>query len=140
MPTEKKIITFGTFDHFHAGHENYLRQAKSLGNYLIVIIARDQTVKQIKGSLPDHDEKTRLKNVENSGIADKVVLGYKDDKYKVLKKYRPNIIALGYDQFAFTYRLNKTIIDYKLDAEIVRLDSFEPTIYKSSIIKNNKNT
>lgn len=132
-------MAFGTFDHFHAGHENYLRQAKELGDQLIVIIARDQTVKQVKQNHPDHSEKQRLQAVEGCGIADKVVLGNKTDKYKVLKKHRPNIIALGYDQFAFTYRLQKAIIDLKLDAEIVRLKPYRPTVYKSSIIKNAQN-
>ncbi len=132
---EKRVMAFGTFDHFHAGHENYLKQAKELGNHLTVIIARDQTVQQIKGNPPDNNERERLRNVEDSKIADRVIVGYKTDKYKVLKKYRPHIIALGYDQFAFTYRLKKAIIDMKLDTTIVRLKPYKPHMYKSSIIK-----
>jgi len=129
------VMAFGTFDLFHAGHENYLKQAKALGQYLIVVIARDETVKKIKGHEPEHNENERLKNVKMSGIADKVVLGYKGDKYKVLKKFRPNTIALGYDQFVFTQRLKKTLIDLKLDADIIRLEPYFPQIYKSSLIK-----
>lgn len=132
---EIRVMTFGTFDHFHAGHESYLKQAKELGTNLTVVIARDQTVQQIKGNKPDQNERQRLHAVEQSGIADKVTLGYKSDKYKVLKKFRPNIIALGYDQFAFTYRLKKAIIDLKLDAVIKRLKPYKPQVYKSSIIK-----
>jgi len=135
-----KVMAFGTFDHFHAGHENYLKQARDLGDELIVVVARDQTVKQIKNKLPEHNEKKRVELVEQSKLANKVIVGYKNDKYKVLKKYRPNIIALGYDQFAFTYRLKKQIIDLKLDATIERLKPYKPQLYKSSIIKQKRNS
>ncbi len=131
----KTVMAFGTFDLFHAGHENYLRQAKELGDYLIVIIARDETVQKIKGRAPSHNERQRLKNVKISEIADKVVLGYKGDKHKVLRKFRPNVIALGYDQFVFTQRLEKTLIDLKLGAEVVRLQPYYPQIYKSSLLR-----
>lgn len=133
--TLKKVMTFGTFDFFHAGHESYLQQAKALGEYLIVIIARDETVRKIKGKNPMYNERQRLKTVKNAGIADKVVLGFKGDKHRVLNKFRPDIIALGYDQFVFTQRLGKTLIDLKLNASIVRLKPYNTQIYKSSLIK-----
>lgn len=128
-------MAFGTFDLFHAGHENYLRQAKELGDMLIVIVARDETVKKTKGHTPDQHERERLKNVKKSKIADKVILGFKGDKHKVIRKYKPNIIALGYDQFVFTQRLEKTIIDLKLDTVIHRMKPYQPEIYKSSLLK-----
>lgn len=128
-------MAFGTFDFFHAGHENYLKQAKELGEYLIVIIARDKTVKQIKGQAPAHSERKRAQIVEQSGIADKVVLGYHGDKHKVLRKFRPSVIALGYDQFVFTQKLEKTLIDLKLDAVIKRMDAHFPQVFKSSLIR-----
>ena len=133
----KKVMAFGTFDLFHAGHENYLKQAKALGEYLIVIIARDETVKKIKGKHPDLNERKRLKIVKKSGIADKVILGSHEDKHKVLRKFRPDIIALGYDQFVFTQRLEKTLIDLQLNATIHRLEAYYPQVYKSSLLKRN---
>jgi len=136
-PKNKKIVmAFGTFDYFHAGHENYLNQAKNLGEYLVVVIARDKTVRQIKGHSPTNPERTRAANIRNTGIADKVILGDLNDKHKVLRKYRPVVIALGYDQFVFTQTLKKTLIDMKLDADIRRLDAFFPQVYKSSLIKH----
>jgi len=130
------VIVFGTFDVFHLGHEYFLKKAKALGDFLTVVIARDKTVKKVKGEYPQHNEKQRMENVKNSGIPDKVVLGNIDDKYKIIRKIKPNIIALGYDQFVFTYKLNKMIIDEKMDTEIIRLESFEPNLYKSSFIKS----
>lgn len=136
-PKNKKIVmAFGTFDYFHAGHENYLKQAKALGEYLVVVIARDRTVRQIKGDFPTNPERTRVANIRKTGIADNVILGDHHDKYKVLRKYRPAVIALGYDQFVFTQTLEKTLIELKLDADIRRLDAFFPQVYKSSLIKH----
>ncbi|MBD3157015.1 adenylyltransferase/cytidyltransferase family protein [Candidatus Peregrinibacteria bacterium] len=133
---DKKIVmAFGTFDVFHAGHEHFLREAKTLGDELIVVLARDNTVKNVKGEYPKHNEKKRMEQVKNTGIAHKVIMGSDDDKYKAIKKYKPHIIALGYDQFVFTYTLNKLIIDEGMNTKIVRLEAYEPDIYKSSLIK-----
>lgn len=136
----KKVMTFGTFDHFHAGHEYYLKQAKALGDMLIVIVARDKTVKRIKGSAPDYNEKERLKTVKACKIAEKVTLGEIEDKYEVIKRFKPEIIALGYDQFTFTYRLGKFLIDNKINAKIIRLKPYKPTVYKTTILKNEIST
>ena len=134
----KLVMTFGTFDGLHAGHEMYLQQAKALGDSLVVVVARDETVQKVKGREPEYGEKERVKMLEESGIADTVVLGNVDDKYKVIKKHRPNVIALGYDQFVFTFRLEKFLIDEKIDAKIVRMEPYEPTVFKSSLIKGTR--
>lgn len=140
MNQDKKIrvMVFGTFDYLHAGHENLFIQARELGDEIVAIIARDKTVRNIKGETPDHNEKERLENLKNTGWAEMVFLGNPKDKTKVIKEYRPDIIALGYDQFAFTYRLEKFLMDIKLDAKIARLKPYRPDMYKSSIIKKQK--
>lgn len=128
-------MAFGTFDYLHAGHENYLRQAAELGDELIVVVARDRTARSIRGFAPDHREKERLKTLRKLPYVTKAVLGEHEDKYKVLRKFKPDIIALGYDQFVFTHPLNKILIDFKLNAKIVRLAPYEPQMYKSSLIR-----
>lgn len=137
MPSSPKtVMAFGTFDYFHAGHENYLKQAKALGDSLIVIVAKDDTVRKVKNQKPSFNERKRLRDVLACEHVDKAVLGSLDDKYKVIKKYKPNIIALGYDQFVFTYGLEKLIIEEKLDTKIIRLKPYKPQAFKSSLIKN----
>ncbi len=135
LKKENLVMIFGTFDYLHAGHENLFTQAKELGISIITILARDKTVKTIKGEFPDHNEKERIKNLKETGWADKIILGNHKDKFKVIKDYRPDIIALGYDQFAFTYRLEKLLMDLKLDSKIIRLKPYRPDMYKSSILK-----
>jgi len=135
----KRVLAFGTFDYFHIGHQYYLNEAAKLGDELYVIIARDDTVKQVKGFKTDENEKTRQKKVANWPTVAKAILGSKKDKYDVLKKYKPDIICLGYDQYAFTQRLQNKIIELKLNTKIIRLPAYQPQIYKSSIIKKAQN-
>lgn len=135
---KKLVMVFGTFDYLHAGHENLFRQARELGDEIITIIARDKTVKTIKGFFPDHTEKERLQNLKETGWTDKAIIGDHKNKTKVINLYRPDVIALGYDQFVFTYNLEKLIIDLKLDANIIRLKPYRPDMYKSSFIKKER--
>lgn len=138
-PATKLVMAFGTFDYLHAGHENFLRQAKALGTELLVVLARDTTVRSVKGRSSVHNEKTRLKNLRQTGWADQVILGNHSDKHKVIIQYNPAIIALGYDQHAFTQTLQKTLIDHNLNSEIIRLESYFPQLYKSSLLQELEN-
>ncbi len=132
---KKKVMAFGTFDYLHAGHENYLKKAAALGEQLIVVIARDRTAESIRGTCPDHSERQRLNRIKALPYVTKAVLGDLNDKYKVLKKHKPDVIVLGYDQFVFTQQLSKVLITLKSAAEIVRLKPYKPEMYKSSIIR-----
>lgn len=133
--TPKKVMAFGTFDFFHAGHEDYLRQARTLGDELIVVVARDETVKKVKNAAPVNNERKRLRDVAACPHVSKAVLGNLDDKYRVIKRYAPNVLALGYDQYVFTYGLENFSIQEKLSVEIVRLQPFQPQTFKSSLIR-----
>ncbi|MDZ7798775.1 MAG: adenylyltransferase/cytidyltransferase family protein [Patescibacteria group bacterium] len=138
MKKEKKVLVFGTFDHLHPGHQYFLKKAKSLGNRLMVVLARDKNVKKIKGQKPSQNEKQRLIKIKNLDFVDQVFLGQDNlnHKYDIIKKIKPDIIALGYDQKNFTQDLPKYINN---KTKIIRLKAFEPGKYKSSIIKQRKN-
>jgi FAD synthetase len=131
----KKVMVFGAFDILHKGHKYFLKKAKEKGDYLIVILGRDLTIKKIKGSFPHENEETRLKNLLEEGIADKIKKGYLEDHLKHIKEESPGIICLGYDQEAFIEELKKYIKENSLDIEIVRLSPHNPEKYKSSILK-----
>lgn len=73
----------------------------------MAVIARDRTVKKVKGYLPYFDETERVANLKNLGIANRVILGGKADKLQAVVALRPDIICLGYDQKAFTEKLQE---------------------------------
>lgn len=126
-------MVFGTFDILHPGHLFLFTEAKKLGDNLIVIVARDTTVQSIKKIEVENKEDVRLENIKNLNIADKIILGNTDDKYQVIREEAPDVIALGYDQVAFTEKLVENFPNIK----IVRLPPYKENIYKSSKLRNN---
>jgi len=128
----KTVIVFGTFDLLHLGHLALFRQAKKQGDYLIAVVARDKTVLEVKHKSPRDNERERVRKIKTSGLVDKVILGNLRDKYSSIKKYRPQIIALGYDQRFLTDDLAEKLQEFKIKAKIVRLKSYKPSIYKTS--------
>lgn len=124
-----KILMVGAFDILHPGHLQAIKEAKKLGDYLTIVIARDQNILRLKGHLPYYNEKTRVKNLRNFKIANEVILGDLEDKLKVIRVEKPDIIVMGYDQkpapeLIFGIK--------KLGVKIVRLTSFRSEIFKSS--------
>ncbi len=129
----KKAMTFGTFDIFHPGHKNFFKQAKTYGDYLTVVIARDKTVLEVKGVLPKNNENARLETAQESNLVDETVLGNLGDKYAIIKEKRPDVICLGYDQKFFTNKLEEKLKEFNMeDTVIVKMRSYHPEIYKSS--------
>ncbi|MBW2993543.1 adenylyltransferase/cytidyltransferase family protein [Candidatus Woesearchaeota archaeon] len=124
----KKILIFGSFDRIHKGHLNLFKQARKQGDMLIAVIARDSTIKKVKGKTPKYSENIRQRHV--ALYVDNAILGNKTDKYAIIKKIKPDIICLGYDQNSFTEDLKK-----HFKKKIIRLKSYKPHIYKSSKIK-----
>lgn len=132
----KKIaMCFGTFDGLHQGHEDYFRQAKDLADELVVIVARDTTVVDVKGNLPSVNEQDRLFAVQEHPFVDDARLGYEDDKYRVIEEIKPDFICLGYDQETFTENLDAELARRGLSAAIVRCQPYYPETYKSSLLR-----
>lgn len=125
----------GSFDILHCGHLVYLESAKKLGDYLVVIVARNSNIKKIKGREPVFDEEARREMVGSLKMVDKAVIGHRRDIYKILKEIRPDIIALGYDQKVNIDLLKKKLNKFGLKARIVRIKkSIDGKRFKSSIV------
>ena len=95
----RKVAVSGYFNPLHEGHINLLRDAKKLGDYLIVIINNDKQVK-VKGSTPFMGEDERIKIVGAIRYVDEVFLSIDNDLSicKSLKKVNPDIFANGGDR------------------------------------------
>ncbi|MBI2135408.1 FAD synthase [Candidatus Woesearchaeota archaeon] len=130
-------MAFGSFDILHKGHLRYLKEAKSFGNYLIVIVARDRNIEKFKGKKPKNNENQRLENIKKLNIADEAVLGNKDDILEVLEEYNPDVICLGYDQKTIDEeKLRTELKKRKIKAGIVRAKPYREDIYKSSKLQS----
>jgi len=131
----KKVLVFGTFDNLHKGHLSFFSQARKIGDKLVVVVARDKTVWQIKKQLPVFSEAERLAQVSRCKNVDEAFLGSTNDKYEILRIVKPDVICLGYDQIAFVNKLAQKLIEYGLQTEIRRLKPYKEDIYKSSKLK-----
>lgn len=131
----KKVLVFGSFDLVHEGHKYFFREAKKLGDKLIVVVARDSTIREFKKHQPKFNEEERVNHIRDLELADEVKLGYDGDKWRIIEEIKPDIIALGYDQNSYTKGLKKGMKKRGLDIEIVRLKNYKPERYKSRLMK-----
>jgi FAD synthetase len=129
----KKVMAFGSFDILHEGHKHYLREARTFGDYLIVIVARDENIVKFKGKKPKHDENFRLSEIQKLDFVDKAVLGHKEDILKVLDEFKPDVICLGYDQKTMDEdKLKMELKKKNIECKVKRCGAFKPEVYKSS--------
>ncbi len=119
-----KIMATGTFDILHMGHIYYLKEAKKLGDTLIVIVACDSTVRKMKHE-PVTSEKMRLQLIKELKIVDEAYLGKKDDIYKIVEEIKPDIIALGYDQIHDEKVIRQNLEKRNIKAKIIRLSKYK---------------
>ena len=95
---EKVVMTNGCFDLLHAGHVNYLTQAKALGDRLIVAVNTDDSVKQLKGeSRPLNTLKHRMDVLAALSVVDWVVPFSENTPKRLIKKLLPDILIKGAD-------------------------------------------
>jgi FAD synthetase len=134
------VLASGNFDLLHLGHVKYLEEAKKVGGEnakLIVIVARDSTIKKMKGRNPLMPEDQRRSLVESLKVVDEAILGYEElDIGKVLEKIRPDIIAVGHDQDNIEGSVRKALAGKKLNIQVVKIGKFgKKELNSSSKIK-----
>jgi rfaE bifunctional protein nucleotidyltransferase chain/domain len=92
------VFTNGCFDILHYGHVKYLQDAKSKGDYLVVAVNSDSSVKKIKAkNRPVNSQGDRLKTVAALSSVDFVVLFNQDNPLQLIKALKPDILVKGSD-------------------------------------------
>ena len=129
------VMCFGSFDVLHPGHMYYLREAKKFGDKLIVVVAKESTIKKIKGKEPKYSERERLEHVRDVNYVDKAVLGYEADPYEIIEEINPDVICLGYDQDSYSENLAEKLKERGMSPKIYRLKPYKEHVYKSSKLK-----
>ena len=119
----KVVLTTGAFDMLHPGHVKLLEEAKKLAGpdgKLVVLIARDETVKRNKGRDPIFDEESRRYMVSMLKPVDEVILGYTPPSFeKVIERVKPDIVVFGYDQEKFRKEFERFCKERGIDVDIV---------------------
>jgi len=127
-----KILLAGTFDNFHIGHQWLIWSAYAKGESLSIIVARDKTVKKIKGQLPKNQERARMGRVLVDLVSTQnttVRLGRKDaDFWAAIAEETPDMIYLGYDQHFDEQKCQEKFPNIVIE----RCSAYHPAIFKSS--------
>lgn len=94
----KKLYTGGTFDIFHYGHVNFLRQCSKLAEEIIVSLNTDEFIQSYKGVPPIMSYDEREKSLRSCKYVSDVIpnVGGSDSKPAILS-VKPDIIAIGDD-------------------------------------------
>jgi D-glycero-beta-D-manno-heptose 1-phosphate adenylyltransferase len=92
------VFTNGCFDLIHPGHISYLREARSLGDLLVVAINSDASVQRIKGpERPILSEIERAHVLEAMEMVDYVTIFDDDTPHSVIAAVVPDVLVKGGD-------------------------------------------
>ena len=94
---KKIVFTNGCFDILHAGHVRYLKQARRLGDVLIVGLNADRSLSAIKPGRPINSEKNRAEVLAGLAAVDYVVVFSEKTPYSLIKALQPDILVKGGD-------------------------------------------
>lgn len=93
----KKILTVGVYDYFHLGHLRLFKNAKKLGDYLIVAVQDGDYILRYK---PDakvlYSTEERMEIIRDLRSVDEVIIYKEVDK--IVQKVNFDVFAIGEDQ------------------------------------------
>ena len=139
---QKIVITSGYFNPLHIGHINLIREAKKLGDFLVVIVNNDEQVK-IKGSIAFMPAKERVEIIKALRYADDVIVSIdKDDTQTeslklIARKYPCDLyFAKGGDRNLGNIPLSEKKVCEKLGIKVISGVGGDK-IQSSSLLLNN---
>ncbi len=92
------VFTNGCFDLLHVGHVRYLRQARRMGDLLVVAINSDASIRRLKGpSRPVQPERDRAEILAAMECVDYVVSFDQDTPLALIERLRPDVLVKGGD-------------------------------------------
>nr|WP_299204475.1 D-glycero-beta-D-manno-heptose 1-phosphate adenylyltransferase [uncultured Brumimicrobium sp.] len=96
---EKVVFTNGCFDILHRGHVTYLAKAASIGNYLIVGVNSDDSVRRLNKApnRPVNDQESRALIIASLEVVDLVVIFENDTPKELIEFMKPSILVKGAD-------------------------------------------
>lgn len=94
---KKVVFTNGCFDILHIGHVRYLKEAKKLGDILVVAINSDKSVRKIKPLRPINPENERAEVLSSLEMVDFVTFFDEETPYNLIKLLKPDVLVKGGD-------------------------------------------
>lgn len=92
------VFTNGCFDLLHAGHVHLIERARELGEFLILAVNGDASVRRLKGEgRPVLSEADRVKILAALDAVDLVVVFDEDTPLELLRRIRPDVLVKGGD-------------------------------------------
>lgn len=133
----KRVVAFGAFDPLHPGHLYFLNEARKHGDFLTVVVARDESIYCFKKREPYLGLQVRLQALAGTGIPDRVMPGNLPERqFDLLSRLEFDVIALGYDQHPSDKEVaRRLLLAGKNAVEIVRVAPFYPEKYKSTLVR-----
>lgn len=129
------VFLGGSFEIIHPGHLYLLRQAKALGDALVVVLARSSTIRTRKGREPVTPEPDRLELMASLRAVDAAILGSEGSIYETVERVRPDVVALGYDQYHSEEDVKRESARRGIPVEVVRLEALNTDEKTSKILK-----
>lgn len=94
----KVVFTNGCFDILHEGHVSYLREARTLGDVLVVGLNSDTSIRRLKGpERPVNREASRAAVLSGLEAVDYVCVFEEDTPYELIKALKPDMLVKGGD-------------------------------------------
>jgi len=98
LKNKKIVFTNGCFDILHAGHVQYLEQAKKLGDILVVGLNSDASVRRLKGeNRPINKQEDRALVLAALEFVDYIIIFEEDTPYELIKTVNPDVLVKGGD-------------------------------------------
>ena len=142
MKKYNRGFTAGTYDMFHRGHLNLLKEAKKKCNYLIVGVNSQNLVESYKKKSPLIEQEDRLEIINSIKYVDQVVLMDTLDKRKAREMVEFDVVFIG-DDWKGSERWNETEMELsKIGVEVCYLpytSGISSTILSQRIIRNELN-
>ena len=107
------VFTNGCFDIIHEGHLSLLKAAKELGDFLIIGLNSDSSVKVLKGpTRPINNENTRAKNLLKYDYVDAIIIFSEITPKQLIDELHPDILVKGGDYSKDDIVGAETVISY----------------------------
>jgi D-beta-D-heptose 7-phosphate kinase/D-beta-D-heptose 1-phosphate adenosyltransferase len=138
---KKVVFTNGCFDILHLGHVTYLSKAADLGDYLIIALNNDASVRaQNKGAnRPINNEKARALVLASLSFVDAIVQFEEDTPLNIIQLIQPDVLVKGadYDENEFNPESKKYIVgsqETRSYGGVVKTIEFVPNYSTTSIL------